>query len=54
MNTLFDFATLLLLTIAAGGLALALDWLLLRAAFHLMRPAGEPRLADARSLAAPR
>jgi hypothetical protein len=54
MNTLLDFAALLLLTIVAGTLALALDWLLLRAAFRLMRPAGEPRPAGALPLAAPR
>ena len=53
MNTMLDFAALLLLTIVAGALALALDWLLLRAAFHLMRPAGEPRRAGAVPLGAP-
>ena len=54
MNTMLDFAALLLLTIAAGALALAFDWLLLSAAFSLMRPAGQPRPAGALPLAAPR
>jgi hypothetical protein len=43
MNPMIEFAALLLTTIAAGVLALALHWLFLRAAFVLMRPAGEGR-----------
>jgi len=54
MNTMLDVAALLLLTIAAGALALAFDWLLLCGAFRLMRPAGQPRPAGALPLAAPR
>ncbi len=45
MNTLLEFAALLLITIAAGGMALTLEWLLLQAAFALMRPAGAGRAA---------
>jgi len=47
MNTMLDFATLLLFTAVAGALALALHWMLLRAAFRLMRPAGASRTAAA-------
>jgi hypothetical protein len=47
MKTLLDFAALLLLTVAVGVLALVLDWMLLRAAFRLMRPAGASRRAAA-------
>ena len=52
MNILLDFAALLLPTIAAGVLALALDWLLLCAAFRLMRPAGAAPSAGAAQAAA--
>jgi len=54
MNTMLDFATLLLLTAAAGALALALHWMLLRAAFRLIRPAGALRSAATNLPAGPR
>jgi len=47
MNTMLEFAALLIVTLAVGALALALDWLLLRAAFVLMQPAGAARPATA-------
>jgi len=54
MNTMLDFATLLLFTVAAGALALALHWMLLRAAFRLIRPAGALRSAATNLPAGPR
>ncbi len=39
MITMLGFAAMVATTIAAIGIALALDWLLLRAAFALMQPA---------------
>ena len=43
MNPMIEFAALLLTTLAAGVLALALHWVFLHAAFVLMRPAGAVR-----------
>jgi hypothetical protein len=39
MVAMLSFLTLIAATLLAAGMAVALDWLLLRAAFHLMRPA---------------
>lgn len=40
METILYFAAILFVTFAGGTLACLLDWLLLRFAFRLMRPAG--------------
>ena len=39
MIAMLNFATLVIATMFAVAVAVALDWLLLRAAFALMRPA---------------
>jgi len=39
MMAMMSFATLVIATLLATGLAVLLDWLMLRAAFHLMQPA---------------
>ena len=39
MTGILQFTTLALATIFAAAAAVAFDWLLLRAAFHLMKPA---------------
>ena len=39
MITIFEFAALTLTTLVAATAALAFDWLLLRLAFYLMKPA---------------
>lgn len=39
MIAMLNFATLVITTMFAAAVAVALDWLLLRAAFALMRPA---------------
>ena len=39
MIAMIHFATLVVTTIFAAAAALLFDWVLLRAAFHLMRPA---------------
>jgi hypothetical protein len=38
MAPMFNFAALLITTLLALGIAVLLDWLLLRAAFRLMQP----------------
>ena len=53
MIPIIYFTGLLLITLATGTLAFALDWLMLRLAFHLMRPAGALQPAPARSTSAP-
>jgi len=45
MTAMLQFATLAMTTIFAAVAALAFDWLLLRTAFHLMRPATARRAA---------
>lgn len=56
MNPVLYFAGILLVTLAAGALAFALDWLMLRFAFRLMRPAdgAQPALVRSTSAAANR
>ena len=39
MNAMIHFATLVMATMFAAAAAVALDWVLLRAAFVLLRPA---------------
>jgi hypothetical protein len=39
MTAMMSFATLAIATLLAAGAAVLLDWLLLRAVFHLMPPA---------------
>ena len=39
MNEMAQFATLFVATVLAVGIAVSLNWMLLRAAFHLMQPA---------------
>ena len=41
MAAMLSFATLLITTLLATGIAVLLDWLLLRAAFQLMQPAAK-------------
>jgi hypothetical protein len=43
MIAMLHFATLVITTIFATGIAVALDWVLLRAAFALMQPASARR-----------
>lgn len=45
MNEMVQFATLFAATVLAVGAAVSLNWLLLRAAFHLMQPAAARRVA---------
>jgi hypothetical protein len=46
MNEMTQFATLFVATVLAVGMAVSLNWILLRVAFYLMQPAaarrGEP------------
>ena len=51
MTGILQFTTLVIATMFAAAAAVAFDWLLLRAAFHLMRPA-TARRASVRPLAA--
>jgi len=46
MAATINFATLLITTLLATGLAFLLDWLLLRATFHLMQPAAKPAVVS--------
>ena len=41
MSAMLQFATLSVATVLAVGAAVLLDWLLLRAAFRMMQPAGQ-------------
>jgi hypothetical protein len=41
MAAMINFAALLITTLLATGVAVLLDWLLLRAAFQLMQPAAK-------------
>ena len=41
MAGMINFVALLMTTLLATGVAVLLDWLLLRAAFQLMRPASK-------------
>jgi hypothetical protein len=50
MNTMINFAGLVTATLLAAAAALGLDWLLLRAAFQLMRPATAQRIKDCSGL----
>jgi hypothetical protein len=50
MNSMINFAGLLTATLLAAAAALGLDWLLLRAAFHLMRPAAVRSVNDCTAL----
>ncbi|HEY2459774.1 MAG TPA: hypothetical protein VGI16_03165 [Candidatus Acidoferrum sp.] len=43
MTAMLTFMTLVIATLLAAAAAVAFDWLLLRAAFHLMRPATAQR-----------
>lgn len=51
MTGILQVATLVIATMFAAAAAVAFDWLLLRAAFHLMRPA-TARRAPGRGLVA--
>lgn len=51
MIAMIHLATLLITTIFAAAIALALDWVLLRAAFALMQPATVRRSAPRTDLA---
>jgi len=51
MTGILQVTTLVIATMFAAAAAVAFDWLLLRAAFHLMRPA-TARRAPGQSLAA--
>jgi hypothetical protein len=51
MTAILQVTTLAIATMFAAAAAVAFDWLLLRAAFHLMRPA-TARRARVRSLTA--
>ena len=44
MTGILQFSTLVIATMFAAAAAVAFDWLLLRAAFHLMRPATARRV----------
>jgi hypothetical protein len=45
MTGIFQFTTLAVATMFAAAAAVAFDWLLLRAAFHLMKPATTRRVS---------
>jgi len=45
MAAMYNFTALLITTLLALGVAVALDWLLLRVAFHLMQPSVKRPLA---------
>ena len=47
MQNILDFVTLLVVAIFTAAAAAAVDWLLLQAAFRLMRPAAVRRVAPA-------
>ena len=44
MNAMLQFATLVITTMFAAAVAVALHWLFLKAAFLMMRPATAPRI----------
>jgi hypothetical protein len=46
MMAMMSFATLLIGTLFATGVAVLLDWLMLRVAFHLMQPAARKPLTQ--------
>jgi hypothetical protein len=46
MIAMMHFATLVVTTVFAGGAAVLFNWLLLRAALHLMRPATARRIGS--------
>jgi hypothetical protein len=50
MNSMINFAGLVTATLLAAAAALGLDWLLLCAAFHLMRPAAVRGVNDCTAL----
>jgi len=50
MIAMMHFATLLIATMFAIAAAVAFDWMLLRATFHLMRPATARRPAPTNEL----
>jgi hypothetical protein len=43
MNEMAQFATLFMATVLAVGIAISLNWMLLRVAFRLMQPAAAKR-----------
>lgn len=45
MVSMIGFLTLVGATLLAAGTAVALDWLLLHAAFHVMRPAAARKVS---------
>jgi hypothetical protein len=51
MNTMINLAAFATATLLAVAAAAGLDWLLLRAAFHLMRPARMRQMASSTDLA---
>ncbi|GAC1676366.1 MAG: hypothetical protein PVS2B2_12030 [Candidatus Acidiferrum sp.] len=51
MNTMINLAALFTATLLAVAAAVGLDWLLLRAAFQLMRPATVRQMASSTDLA---
>jgi hypothetical protein len=51
MNTMINLAAFATATLLAVAAAVGLDWLLLRAAFHLMRPAAVRQMASGTDLA---
>ncbi len=51
MNAMLHFATLVMATMFAAAAAVGFNWLLLGAAFQLMRPATARRVSQGRGLA---
>jgi len=51
MTTMLHFVTLVIATLIAAAAAAAIHWLLLRAAFLMMRPATARRIAPQTELA---
>ena len=51
MMAILEFTTLVIATLLAGAAAVAFHWVLLRAAFLLMRPATAQRMAPRTELA---
>jgi hypothetical protein len=49
MIAMMHFTTLVVTTIFAAGVAVLFNWLMLRAAFQLMRPATARRVTSVRS-----
>jgi hypothetical protein len=49
METMVQFTGLMVTTLFAAGLAMTLNWLLLRAMFQVMRPATQGQLRIART-----